>query len=578
MSIDFSCKISGEAGQGLQTVGFLLCKCFSRAGFYVFASHALESRIRGGHNYFLIRVSDRKVEALTDKVDILIAFDEESCRHLSELSHDAVVIYDSSVVKLDLKGITALDIPLKETAREKSGNPLLGNSVALGATLGSLEFNFDILAPIFQDVFGDKEAQIIEDNKKAAKAGYDFAYKKLPQNNLAKLPQANANPKLLLSGSEAIALGALKAGCKFMSAYPMSPSTGIITYLANKTKEYNLIAEQAEDEISAVNMALGASYAGVRAMTATSGGGFALMVEGLSLAGMTETPIVMVDCQRPGPATGLPTRTEQGDLEYMIYCGHGEFSRKVFAPKTIEDAFYLAFRAFDLAEEFQIPVIIISDQHIQDSYMSFDKLELKGLNVKRYILFPEEASKIKDYKRYQFTPDGISPRAIPGGKGYFVVVDSDEHDEAGHITEDVDFIRPEMVRKRLKRMDALTRETSEPEKYGSDNPEVLFIGWGSTYGALKEAVDILNRQNEKVMLLQFNELWPFAAGNWINLLENVNYSFVIENNANGQLARVIKSITGKSAKYKINKFNGMPFTAQEIIREFRKIKSSEKAY
>ncbi len=571
MKIDFSCKIAGEAGQGLQTIGYLLARCFARAGFYVFAHQVLESRIRGGHNYFQIRVKNTKVEAISEEIGILVAFDLESALHLPELSKDAIVIYDSSVVKLDLKGRTALDIPLKETAREKSGNPLLVNSVALGAVLGLLEFNFEILIPILEQAFGRKDPQVIEDNKNAARAGFDFAYKKLPQNSLPKLLESNGAPKILLDGSQAIALGAIKAGCKFMSAYPMSPSTGIITYLAQKSEKLKLITEQAEDEISAINMALGASYAGARAMTATSGGGFALMVEGLSLAGMTEIPIVIVDAQRPAPATGLPTRTEQADLEYVIYSGHGEFSRKVFAPKTIEDAFYVTFKAFDLAEKYQIPVIILSDQHLADSYLSFDKLEFKDLKVKRYLLSAGEAAKFKNYKRYQLTPDGISPRAVPGEDGYFVVVDSDEHNEEGRISEDVNFIRPEMVKKRLKRTEALIKETPEPETYGSSNPQIVFIGWGSTFGALKEAVDILNQENEKAMLIQLNEVWPLGEGSWIDIMDKAKYSVTVENNANGQLARVIKSITGKSAKYKINKFNGLAFSAQEIIREFRKI-------
>ena len=379
--MDITIKIAGEAGQGLQTMGQLLAKAFSRGGWHVFANQVLQSRIRGGHNWFQIRIADSPVLAHSDATDILIALDDESVYHTRELNESSIIIFDSSLITYNPERGLILDIPFEKTAKENGGNKLMGNAVALGAVLGILEYDINILFGLLRESFQDKNPEVVQANIQTAQAGYNLACQKIKGNKpegdglasdsqshtFSPLNRINGSPKMLINGSETIALGALAAGCKFISAYPMSPSTGIMTYLASKAKEFNLMVEQSEDEIASINLALGASYAGVRAMTATSGGGFALMVEGLSLSGMTETPIVIVDAQRPGPATGLPTRTAQEDLEYVIYAGGGESPRAVVAPLTIEDAFYLTVKAFNLADKYQIPVIILSDQLLADS-------------------------------------------------------------------------------------------------------------------------------------------------------------------------------------------------------------------
>jgi 2-oxoglutarate ferredoxin oxidoreductase subunit alpha len=347
----------------------------------------------------------------------------------------------------------------------------------------------------------------------------------------------------------------------------MTPSTGIMNYLAGKEKEYGIVVEQAEDEIAAINMTLGASFAGVRAMTASSGGGFALMVEGLSLAGMTETPVVIGFAQRPGPATGLPTRTEQGELQFLISAGHGEFPRVIFAPGDPEQAVHLTNRAFDLAEKYQIPAFIVFDQYLGDSQWTYRELDLKKLVNTDYRLRADALKDVTVYKRYAYAENGISPLAVPGDSKHLVVADSDEHDEEGHIIEDAE-TRNRMVRKRFhQKIPRIRQEIRPPLKYGAESPEVVLIGWGSTYGIMKEAVDVLSG-TRAVAMLHFSELWPFPgvdAFDYISFLKNAGRTICIEQNATGQFARLMKSETGFEISSGIHRFDGRPFTVEDLL-------------
>lgn len=573
-NIDITIKIAGEAGQGLQTIGLLLSKAFARCGLNVFANQALQSRIRGGHNWFQIRVSDKKVLSPADATDILIALDSESSYHIKELCNNSITICDSTVVKIEVEKGLKLDLPLSKIAKENGGTTVMSNTVAVGAVLGILEYDINVLFDLLRESFGGKSQDVAECNIKVAKGGYDFTCRKIKDNKLPALNKVYGQRKMLISGSEAVGLGALAAGCKFISAYPMSPSTGIMTYLASKSDEFGVAVEQSEDEIASINIALGASYAGVRAMTASSGGGFALMVEGLSLLGMTETPLVIVDAQRPGPATGLPTRTAQEDLEYVIYTGHGEAPRAVLAPTTIEELFYLTVKAFNLADKYQIPVIILSDQLLADSLSTVDDFVLDDIKIERNILSDEQLKNIKDYKRYKITESGISPRALPGNPYGLVVADSDEHDEEGHITEDLDYVRPEMVKKRNRKTTGLLQEINKPIQYGPKDAKDIIISWGSTFGALKEAINILNSQNESVGLFHFNEVWPLEKKHF-DFLDESRFVCVVENNFRGQFAHLIAATIGKIIENRINKFNGLAFSAEEIVREYRKLKKNK---
>ncbi|MBI5873648.1 MAG: 2-oxoacid:acceptor oxidoreductase subunit alpha [Candidatus Omnitrophica bacterium] len=568
LKVDLTIKIAGEAGQGLQTMGQLLSRAFAHQGFFVFSNQVIQSRIRGGHNWFQVRVCSERVLAPASTTDILVALDKESSCHLKELTKNSIIIFDSSLFKMADSFAIGLDIPLGRIASENGGNRIMSNTVAVGAILGLLEFDMDVLSGLIKESFGEKDMQVADVNIKIARAGYDLAYRKVPCNRLPQIKEKTGQPKMFVGGSESVALGALAAGCQFISAYPMSPSTGIMTYLASKQDKCHVVVEQSEDEIASINIALGAAFAGVRAMTASAGGGFALMVEGLSLAGMTETPVVIVVAQRPAPATGLPTRTAQEDLEFVIHAGHGEFPRLVVAPATIEDAFYETARAFNIAEKYRIPVLILSDQFIADSAVTIDDLDFNKVNIERSLMSEEELKTVKDYKSCLITRSGVSPRALPGNPYCFVTADSDEHDETGRITEDVDFMRPEMVKKRNRKNLGLLKEARPPKWYGPRDAKNVLIGWGSTFGPLREAIDLLNAEKEKTALVHFTDVWPLNEKHF-GFLKKVKFAAVAENNFTAQFARLITRTTGIVIKNTINKFNGLPFEATEIIKAYK---------
>jgi 2-oxoglutarate ferredoxin oxidoreductase subunit alpha len=562
--MDYSIKIGGEAGQGIQTIGDTLAKVFSRAGYHVFTHQDYESRIRGGHNFYQIRLSDKPVTASRSKIDILIALDKESISfHEKELTDSGHIIYDSTLLKQKFDKELFLDIPFINLAVEHGGHKIMANTVAIGAVLGMLGMDLNLLLEIMQDTFRKKGEDVVKANVNAAIAGHAFAVKECKRCSFTA--SSFAKPKMLISGIESIALGAIASGCKFYSAYPMTPSTGIMNYIAGKEKEYGIIVEQAEDEISAINMALGASFSGVRAMTGTAGGGFALMVEGLSLAAMTETPVVIALGQRAAPATGLPTRTEQGDLLFAIHTAHGEFPRVVFAPGTPEQAFYLTNKAFDLAEKYQVPAIIIFDQYIADTEWTFEEFDLNRMKYNDYRLRGEELNRLNEYKRYAFTETGVSPLGIPGVSKHLIVTDSDEHDEEGHIIEDAE-TRIKMVNKRLLlKLPLLKKEISQPFLYGDGNPDIVIAGWGSTYGVMKEAVDVLSK-NEKISMLHFSEIYPFPDKvDCLSVLNKAKITICIENNATGQFARIMRAETGYEFKSKINKYDGRPFILEDLL-------------
>jgi 2-oxoglutarate ferredoxin oxidoreductase subunit alpha len=349
----------------------------------------------------------------------------------------------------------------------------------------------------------------------------------------------------------------------------MTPASSIMEYIAAKSEAFGMVMVHAEDEIASVNMAIGAGYAGVRAMAATSGSGFCLMVEGLGLAGITETPVVLIDAQRPGPAVGLPTRTEQGDLQFVLHAHHGDFPRAVFAPATIEDNFWTTVKAFNCAEKYQLPVIILTDQHLASSYATIDPFNLSEVTIDRGLMFSEKEEDPSEYMRHRITKSGISPRALPGLGKTLVITDCDEHDEEGHLTEDA-VERTAQVQKRMRKLFSLKQEISTPQRYGPKKAEVTLIGWGSTYGAIREAVDILRKEDTSVNMLQLNELWPFPGDPVADILSTARNSYVIENNETGQLARLIKAETGKDVTGKILKFDGRPFTPAYIAEAVRK--------
>lgn len=558
--------VGGAAGQGMETVMNLLGKALVREGYGLIYSKDYMSRVRGGHNFSRLRVAADSPWSTVESIDILVALNAETYElHKENLVQTGRVIYDPG--SFTLPGDESRGVPVKlQKLAEEAGGKVMANTVAVGALLVLVGLPIETVENLLQETFSEKEG-VVAQNIAALKAGYEAA------SNFCSAcftlpPKNNADKNLFIDGNQVLGMSALASGCRFMAAYPMTPSTGVMNYLAGKSREYKLVVEQAEDEIAAINMALGASYAGVRALTATSGGGFSLMTEGLSLAGMTETPLVIIVAMRPGPATGLPTRTEQGDLGFVIHAGHGEFPRVVLSATSHEDAFYRLNKAFELADRYQIPVLFLSDQHFADTHRSVELFDFSRIGYNRAVAGAGEFE--KPYKRYRITENGVSPRLLPGQfSGEIVLVDSDEHDENGNIIEDA-AARRLMVDKRMRKAEVLASEMDEPDLYGATHPESLLIGWGSSYGMLREAVDALLEAGINAAMLHFSDIWPLPQKRLRAFLPEVRRSYCVENNVTGQLAALIRRETGLSIDRLILKYDGRPFLPQEILEEVRK--------
>ncbi len=563
--MDYSIKIGGEAGQGIDTIGSILGRLFSRAGYYVFSRQDFESRVRGGHNFFQMRFSDKPICASRDTVDILVALDRASIEaHGGEVSPDGMIVYDAAALKHIHEGTQFLNVPFIELANRYGGG-IMANTVATGSIIGMLKMDVELLAAIITVALEKKGAETVAANIEAARAGYDYAAKECMRCAFTAAP--HDAPKMLIGGNEAIGFGAIASGCKFYAAYPMTPSTGIMNFIADHASKCGIVVEQAEDEIAAINMIIGASFGGVRAMTGSSGGGFALMTEGISLAAMTETPVVIALAQRPAPATGLPTRTEQADLFLALHAGHGEFPRVIFAPGNPEQAFYLTNKAFDLAEKYQIPALILTDQYLADSGWTYESFDLAKLRHGDYRLKRKALENLPFYKRHQFTETGVTPLAVPGTSNCLVITDSDEHDEEGHLIEDRE-TREKMVDKRLfKKLPQIEAEIDPPFRYGNEAPDIVLVGWGSTYGPMKEAVDIIGKA-QKIAMIHFSEIYPLPRRDvfdYIAFLNKAQRVICVENNATGQLASLLKVGEGFEFHERINRFDGRPFTVDDLV-------------
>lgn len=557
---DISIVLCGEAGQGVQTVEFLLTRLLKLAGYHVFATKEYMSRIRGGANSTTIRVANHRVSAYVERMDILVPLSKGAVEHVAKrISPKTVVLGEQGVIGNPpvLQTCKFFDIDFTHIATEV-GNKVYSNTVAMGAVSGLLGVEVEHVRSYVRHFFAGKPENVVEDNAKAAEAGYRTACGLDLPKELRLRDEADTRVKeeLLVNGAEAVSMGAIAGGCNYVCSYPMSPSTPVLTFLAQHGKDFGMIVEQVEDEIAAMNMGIGAWYAGARALVTTSGGGFALMAEGLSLSGMLETPVVIHLGQRPGPATGLPTRTEQGDLQFVLNAGHGEFPRIILTPGTLEDGFYLTQKAFNLADKYQVPVFVLTDQYYIDSYYNIPGLDLGKVTVEKHVI---ETS--KDYRRYAFAEDGISPRGIPGyGEGR-VVVDSDEHDEEGHITEDLD-LRVQMVDKRLAKGDALGEEVIPPELIGPQDYKNLVVCWGSTYHPVKEALERMGRDD--TAMLHYKQVYPLHEST-VDYLSAADRTFIVEGNATGQFANIISLYAGIDIDEGILKYNGLPFSVEEIV-------------
>lgn len=563
MGIDVTVKIGGAAGQGIQTVGDLLAQVAKNSGLYVMAVNDFESRIRGGHSFLQLRISDKPVLAPSHQIHLLIALDDVTIeRHRNQLVEGGIAIADSA----EASDNGVLNIPFLKLATEAGGR-VMANTVAAGAILALLGAPFENLKNLLEKRFIKKSQAIVDNNVKAAEAGAQavsnttFQYAFDWKGSTEKLT--------LVNGSQAVALGALAGDCRFAAFYPMSPATSIMSSLVPYTKNFPLVVEQAEDEIAAVNMILGASFAGVRSITSTSGGGFCLMVEGLGLSGITETPIVIVNSQRPGPATGLPTRTAQADLMFVIHASQDEFPRFVFAVGTPEEAFEKTRLAFELSEKYQVPAIILTDQYFNDSLYIAEKGFQVPTTVQSYTVTDSELSDPENYQRYAFTDSGVSPRAIPCQGKALVKASGNEHTPDAHISEDREN-RIKMVEKRGAKLPAMTAEMQAPETH-FDSAETMLVGWGSTKGAIKEAMEMLREQNVDVGYLHFTDLWPFPTEKVQPLLEKTKKFIVIEQNSTAQLGQLIRLQTGLFYSDSILKYDGRPFYPIEIVEQVKKI-------
>lgn len=565
--MDISIRIGGAAGQGIQTISSIIAKTFVRHGYYVFINQDFESRIRGGHNFDQVRISNTPVQAPADRVHILIALNEETTRQdIDCLAEDGVLLFDGESIDFASDEPHHLSVPFARIASETGKSKIMINAVATGATIALLDFKLQPVLDGMAEQFERRGEETVGKNQKCATAGYEFVRENWRKETGFRVPSAKIRrQKMLLTGSQAMALGAMASGLKFYSGYPMSPATTIMEFVSSQAEKYNIVLEQAEDEIAAINMVIGANFAGARAMTATSGGGFCLMVEALSLAGMTETPAVIIVAQRPGPSTGLPTRTEQADLNFVIHAGHGEFPRAILAPGHPAQAIHVMSKAFNLADKYQTPIIVLGDQHFNDAYFTVDELDLQTITIDRgHILNDADLPSPHEYNRYAPSESGISPRILPGQTKAVLYADSDEHTEDGHITES-GAVRNQMMRKRMQKLEGIGREIGPPEIYPAGQAELVLLGWGSTHGVLKETVDILNQKGQPAQMIHYSELFPFNPQHIdIAALKKASIC-AVENNYTGQFADLFSQSTGLPVNQRILKYDGRPFTPGEII-------------
>lgn len=578
MAFNFSWKIGGEAGYGIMTTGLVFARAFSRLGFWAFANNEYPSLIRGGHNTYQIRVSDGEIFSHEEKIDLLAALNPETVDlHKNELrGPDSGIIYDNSeegpapaapaVGKL-------YGVPLSKIAGEAEVGKIMINTVALGASMALLGATLDGLDSAIRSAYGGKDEKVVYANLAAAKSGHDYVRKTYGSTRvIGEMPAVKAEKKrMLVSGNEAVCLGAMAAGCRFLSAYPMTPTSGVIHFMAAHEKEWGVVVKQTEDEIAAINMAIGASFAGVRAMTATSGGGFSLMAEAYGEAGMTETPVVIIEGQRPGPSTGLPTRTEQGDLKFVLSASQGDFPRIVVAPGDAEEAFHLTAEAFNLAEKFQCPVVVLMDKYLCESQRTFGFFDGSKISVDRGLL-PKDGEVPQGFKRFAFTESGVSPRSVPGQKGGIFCAATDEHYENGFLMEEED-VRTKMMDKRMRKLDEAAKYLTgkQVKTHGPKDSDKTIVAWGSTKGPILEAMKLLERDGIRARFLQVVSMGPFPSGEVAETIKNSKSVIVVEQNKTGQLASLIREHTGILLDNRILKYSGRPFCPEEIYREALKI-------
>ncbi|MCL5784104.1 MAG: 2-oxoacid:acceptor oxidoreductase subunit alpha [Patescibacteria group bacterium] len=564
----FSLKIGGQAGQGVKSVGLMLAKVASRSGFHIYDCTEYPSLIRGGHNVMQICFSAEEITAPIRRLDFLIALNQQTIDlHRDELVLGSGILFDSKG-SLDLsvvgQGINQFPMPLSQLANEAGGKELLSNIVAIGGSLALLGGNLAILKDLISAEFGDKGEEIVRINHQAAELGFNYARENFADKlQQVMAPFSSIETNMIVNGNEAAALGAIAGGVQFAAIYPMTPITSIINVLAANQEKYGFIFKQPEDEIAAINMAIGASVAGARSMVATSGGGFCLMTEGYGLAGIMETPVVIVEGMRPGPATGVPTWSEQGDLQFVLHAHQGDFPRIVLAAGDAKEAFFLTMEAFNLADKYQTPVVVIVDKNICENDQSFPLFDLSSYQQFRGKLTGE---KLVDYRRYEDQADGISMRTLPGS-GNFFIASSYEHDSQGLTTED-EKERVVQMKKRMTKLETCAHEDMpSPQLFGPEEARVTFVSWGSNKGSILQAM----KDFPDVNFLHLTWMNPFPSEVVKTILQKASYLVGVECNYSGQLMDLIREKTGIEILDKMLKYDGRPFYPEEIAEKIESI-------
>jgi len=566
-----SVKIGGPAGMGVKSVGLMFAKIAARSGYQICDNTEYPSLIRGGHNVTQVNFSTEEVTAPRLNSDLLIAFDQLTIDlHYSELKEGSGIIYDTDSkadVSKIVKGVSLYGMPLKKLAKEAGEKNIFLNIVSLSAAIGLIGGNLETFKKLIEEEYGDKGPEIVEADKKAADLGYNFAVENF-KNDLRDYMKpvdtfSSPAPYMVLSGNEAAALGAISAGMQFAAIYPMSPINNILHVLAANQEKFGYIYKQPEDELSAINMAIGASYAGVRSMTATSGGGFCLMTEAYGLAGMTETPLVIVEGMRGGPATGLPTWSGQGDLRMVLHSHQDEFPRIVLAPGDVKETYDLTKKAFDLADKYQTTVLVLMDKNICENDRTLPFPDVSSLSIDRGKLIKE---KVEGYLRYKYEDDGVSPRSIPG-VGNFFIANSDEHNEEGYSTEEIED-RNKMMKKRMQKLVTCSQnDMPEPEVYGPKDADITILSWGSNKGSIIEAI----KSFKNVNYVHVTWMNPFPVEFLSKVLSNAKHIVDIECNYTGQLADIVREKTGIEIKDRYLRSDGRVIYPEEIIEKLNSV-------
>jgi 2-oxoglutarate/2-oxoacid ferredoxin oxidoreductase subunit alpha len=571
-----SWKVGGQQGEGIESTGEIFAIALNRLGYYLYGYRHFSSRIKGGHTNNKIRVSTSQVRSISDDLDILVAFDQETIDvNYNELHSKGVIMADSKFnpKKPDDTEASMYAVPFTELATEL-GTSLMKNMVAIGATSAVLDLDIQVFEEVVHEIFGKKGEQVVAKNMEAIRAGYDYMKEKLGDIQPMQLEKADGKKRMFMIGNDAIALGALAGGCRFMSAYPITPASDIMEYLIKKLPQVGGAVIQTEDEIAACTMAIGANFGGVRALTASSGPGLALKMEAIGLSGMTEIPLVIVDTQRGGPSTGLPTKQEQSDLMAMIYGTHGEIPKIVLAPSTVQECFYDTAEAFNLAEEYQCPVIVLSDLQLSLGKQTVEPLELDKVEIRRGKLVTGDIPANENngyFKRYEVTEDGVSPRVIPGMKNGIHHVTGVEHAETGKPSESTSN-RIAQMDKRFRKIENIRFNTPVHKYTPHEEPDVLVVGFNGTRGAIEEAIGRLENDGMKVNHAQIRLIHPFPSDEVLPLVQAAKKVIVVENNATGQLANIMKMNIGQADKItKHLKYDGNPFLPHEIYSKCKEL-------